>query len=354
MSEISKNNFRNNIKPNRINIYNYPSCRSIIERRVLSYFLHILTITYIYTYFAVMKRYRQPRSYFAVKRYRQTTLSLAVVRRKKFTDEESQITPAKGVLSMNDDCIGVVMGYLGPGEIHRISKVHPIIERISLQDFIWKGVYKDVQYHNVGRKVYSAAATENLYEFYAKSYKATNDLNAFGIDIYTKNPSAFQSTFIINFVKANRISIGVEKSTLLARAISKARTAKRYTSESPESSEDAMWFANHLDRAMYIMSKRCAKCNKPFLNENGIKTCYDYGKSCYDDHCMRGLLCTLCSCNNVCNICGFYVVDDNGMIDPPYSYALCYECDTIVHMKCNGIGQDEWLEGSCNACKTIV
>jgi hypothetical protein len=303
-------------------------------------YIHTYIHTYIHSY-----KYTS-----AMKRYRQTTIHTNVdVPRRKLMKEEFQLN---GILSMNDDCIGVIMGYLGPGETHRISKTHPIIERISLQDFIWKGVYEDVKNHYVGRRIYSVETTESLDEAKTKHDKALNNLYDFNIDIYTKNPSPQYHIFRRNFVKSNRISLGLKQSLDFINALRETYILdrlKHYASQ-PDSE---IWFDNHRDRAMYIMKKHCGKCDKTFLNENDIKSCCDYGKSCKDPNCMITLLCTSCTCKNKCNVCGFYVIDnddDDDLIDPSDEFVYCSCCSTGLHMECNGIEEEHRYETLCDAC----
>jgi hypothetical protein len=284
-----------------------------------------------------------------MKRYRQTTLNLQVQKRKKiFKDHE--VPQVSGILCMNDDCIGVIMAYLGPGEIHRISKIHSIIERISFQDFMWKDVYKDVKNHHVGRKVYDAQTTELLDEAKTARDNALNTLYKFNVDIYTKKPSYYLfSTFIDNFVDVNHMR--TEQSLDLAIALYQASfLGMVYSDIIRSSTENEMWFVNHRERAMYIMKERCKKCNKSLFNNNNIKTCYDYGKSCRDNDCIMSLLCTSCTCNNKCNICGFYMIDDDdgSTMYPPFKCTSCSDCSKVMHINCNDILDP--FNSLCNTC----
>jgi hypothetical protein len=80
------------------------------------------------------------------------------MKRERQSDEygkKSKKMKVDGMLSLNDDCIGVIMKYLGPRESDRISKVHPILSSVSDKDFLWRNMFPKVGavdgYHIDGR-----------------------------------------------------------------------------------------------------------------------------------------------------------------------------------------------------------
>jgi hypothetical protein len=76
-------------------------------------------------------------------------LDYPVAKRAKNADKDQCESEPDDILSLNDDCLGVIMGYLGLLEAERISQVHPILEGVSKYDFLWKDMYKHVYGYTV-------------------------------------------------------------------------------------------------------------------------------------------------------------------------------------------------------------